>query len=420
MKPLQSNAAGYHSFTTVNSSRVATDADSLPTAILRRNGTSSGVTVTIANLTTGRYSASWTNGAWTTGDHLALDVTAIVGGTTYNLLIPVGWIDSTIAAVEADTQDIQSRLPAALVGGRMDASVGAMQADTLTASALATDAVNEIQSGLATSAGQSTINTTLASIVSTLSTITSRIGAFTGSGVNNVLGFFLALMRKDASTPSDVGGTFSPASDSNEAQAEAIAAIDTGGAGVTGDRSFTVLVTDQDDVPLEGAKVTTRLNADKPAFYTEADGTKDIQRDDGTWQVSIQLWGYDFTAEDLVVNALIEGTTVTYQMTRRVSVSEVPGAVSATFVWTQWGVEQVGQTLYYKMTRVPAGSTGNVFGDGATQTAVSDENAVVTIDPLYPGATYIFWTASSSRTPVKITIAANATDPVDLASLLSS
>lgn len=58
-----------------------------------------------------------------------------------------------VTAVETDTQDIQSRLPAALVSGRIDASVGAMAANTLTASALAADAVTEIQSGLATVSG---------------------------------------------------------------------------------------------------------------------------------------------------------------------------------------------------------------------------------------------------------------------------
>lgn len=53
-------------------------------------------------------------------------------------------IAAATAAIQADTDDIQSRLPAALVGGRMDSSVGAMAANTVTASALATDAVNEI------------------------------------------------------------------------------------------------------------------------------------------------------------------------------------------------------------------------------------------------------------------------------------
>jgi hypothetical protein len=48
------------------------------------------------------------------------------------------------SAIETDTQDIQSRLPAALVGGRMDSSIGAMVANVLSAAALAADAAQEI------------------------------------------------------------------------------------------------------------------------------------------------------------------------------------------------------------------------------------------------------------------------------------
>jgi len=68
---------------------------------------------------------------------------------------------AAVAAVQADTDDIQARLPAALIGGRLDVTVGAMQAGVVTAAAVATDAidadalaasaVSEIQSGLATS-----------------------------------------------------------------------------------------------------------------------------------------------------------------------------------------------------------------------------------------------------------------------------
>lgn len=67
--------------------------------------------------------------------------------TTVNLS---GTTVKTATDVETDTADIQSRLPAALVSGRIDASVGAMATDTLTAAALAADAVTEIQSGLST------------------------------------------------------------------------------------------------------------------------------------------------------------------------------------------------------------------------------------------------------------------------------
>jgi hypothetical protein len=44
-------------------------------------------------------------------------------------------------AIQADTDDIQTRLPAALVSGRMDSSTGAMAASVVTATAIAADAI---------------------------------------------------------------------------------------------------------------------------------------------------------------------------------------------------------------------------------------------------------------------------------------
>lgn len=48
---------------------------------------------------------------------------------------------SALATVQADTDDIQARIPAALVSGRMDVSVGAMAANVLTATAINADAI---------------------------------------------------------------------------------------------------------------------------------------------------------------------------------------------------------------------------------------------------------------------------------------
>src|SRR5574342_308139 len=50
----------------------------------------------------------------------------------------------TAGDIIGDTNDIQTRLPAALVSGRIDASVGAMATDVVTATALAISAVDEI------------------------------------------------------------------------------------------------------------------------------------------------------------------------------------------------------------------------------------------------------------------------------------
>jgi len=77
-------------------------------------------------------------------------------------------LDTQLGGLQSDTNDIQTRLPAALTGGRIDASVGAMAAGVVTAAAIATnaidadaiasDAVTEIQSGLATAAALTTVD----------------------------------------------------------------------------------------------------------------------------------------------------------------------------------------------------------------------------------------------------------------------
>ncbi len=91
-----------------------------------------------------------------------------------------------------DLPNVLSRLPAALVSGRMDSSVGAMAANTLTASALATDAVTEIQSGLSTldaagvrtAVGLATAN--LDTQLDALPTAIENADAILSRGVSNV------------------------------------------------------------------------------------------------------------------------------------------------------------------------------------------------------------------------------------------
>ncbi len=56
---------------------------------------------------------------------------------------------ASVAAVQVDTDDIQSRLPATLVSGRIRAQVEGMDADTVNASALSADAITEITGAVA-------------------------------------------------------------------------------------------------------------------------------------------------------------------------------------------------------------------------------------------------------------------------------
>jgi hypothetical protein len=93
----------------------------------------------------------------TSGRSMVVDASGLVDANTVKVGPSGSGTAQTAGDVIGDTNDIQTRLPAALVSGRMDSSVGAMAANTLTASALATDAVTEMQSGLATSAALATV-----------------------------------------------------------------------------------------------------------------------------------------------------------------------------------------------------------------------------------------------------------------------
>jgi hypothetical protein len=91
---------------------------------------------------------------WTTDERTQIrSILGVATSGTTPTNPSVGILDTirdAVLAVEVDTQDIQGRLPAALVAGRMDASVGAMASSVLTASALASDAATEIATAVRT------------------------------------------------------------------------------------------------------------------------------------------------------------------------------------------------------------------------------------------------------------------------------
>ncbi len=97
------------------------------------------------------------------------------GGGTYDE------VTDSLEGASVDLTPVLNRLPAVLIGGRIDASIGAMAANTLTASALATDAVNEIQSGLATAAVLADVHTDVAAL--SLAWSGAAIAASVASGV---------------------------------------------------------------------------------------------------------------------------------------------------------------------------------------------------------------------------------------------
>jgi hypothetical protein len=97
-------------FTTADpTTGAATDADSTPTVSVARNGTADGaVSVTVTSPATGRYLYSFTVPAdYDAGDHVAVRVTATVGGVTVTTtaletrLVGTDWAADTVAATAA-------------------------------------------------------------------------------------------------------------------------------------------------------------------------------------------------------------------------------------------------------------------------------------------------------------------------------
>lgn len=103
-------------------------------------------------------------------------VDAILVDTGTTLDGKIDTIDTVVDAILVDTgTTLDGRIPAALVSGRMDCSVGAMAANVMTAAAAAADLTTELQSGLATSSALSTLQTTADAIETDTQDIQSRI-----------------------------------------------------------------------------------------------------------------------------------------------------------------------------------------------------------------------------------------------------
>lgn len=97
-------------------------------------------------------------------------------------------------------------------------------ADQVALTAAATTAIRTEMEGTGTKL--SNTYTVVAGMTGQVTALVNRLGGWAGEGVNTVLGAFRALLRKDATLPSDIGGTFSPATDSVEAVQEKLAAVE--------------------------------------------------------------------------------------------------------------------------------------------------------------------------------------------------
>jgi hypothetical protein len=236
--------------------------------------------------------------------------------------------------------------------------------------------------------GDQSLASEVAAVKTDTGNLITRIGAFTGSGINNVLGFLKSLLRKDVSVPSDIGGTYSSATDSQEAQSETldlISPIDTG--------ARTVITTVNDGTnPLESARVRYKKGAERTTVkLTNASGQCEHHMDDGTWEPVITLTGYsDDGLSDLVVDG---DETETYSLTLIEPTPSSPGFSTGYLICRdKKSVRENGAKVSIRIVDIGS-DTGNAMDDEIwTETSSSivalGGDGAVEFEELLQGADY--------------------------------
>ena len=195
----------------------------------------------VANVTTvGSVTGSVTVG--TNNDKTGYSLT--VTPPTAAAIADAVWDEGTAGHTTADTyggrivRSTNSNVGVQITGSNhIAADVHEFQADVLTSNATAASFVTEVQSGLATAANQTTI--------------LARLGGWTGTGLNTILGAFRAIAGKAASlTPTDLssGTTYDNTTDSLEASGGGGDAAWAPGEAGSGDASQSTLLDVQDQV----------------------------------------------------------------------------------------------------------------------------------------------------------------------------
>ena len=125
-----------------------------------------------------------------------------------------------------------------------------------------------------------------ANLPANVDTLLARLGAWTGTGTNTLLGAIKALASKVAAAVSDIGGTFSPADDSLEAIRDRGDAAWLGETG-NGANTITVTVKTAGGIVYEGVKVSLTNQAETTTalvIYTNASGQAVFYVDAGAWR----------------------------------------------------------------------------------------------------------------------------------------
>ena len=331
---------------------------------------------------------------------------------------PDGWPDGSIGdRILISNNNNRSVQVTGAGSGHVAADVHAMQPNVMTADALATNAVAEIQNGLATS-------TALAAVATNVTALVTRIPANWVAGITSLANWLgdIAGKTADSTTRSQInataaGANFNETTDSLEAiRDRGDAAWITGATGQgSGARIVTITVRDPSASPVEAATVRVYRAGETYAGVTNASGVASFSLDDATFTVAITAAGFSFTPVSLVVSGNVS-QTYTLTSTGGVTPSVAPRTTGFWTCLSALGVAEPGAQVTIQASSPPSGSTGLVMED-APRTATADNQGVVQFSNLTKGATYIVYRTGSSR-KYNVVVPANAGDSIALGSIV--
>jgi hypothetical protein len=177
-----------------------------------------------------------------------------------------------------------------------------------------------------------------------------------------------------------------------------LAALGAGAVAGTGARTVTITVNDG-TTALESASVRLTKGAETYVQKTSSVGRVTFNLDDGTWTVAISLAGYTYAGTTLVVDG---DETATYSMTAySISAPASPSLTTGYVVCLGVdGLPELGVSIVAQMTAGP-GDTGYALDTG-TITMFSDANGLAQYAGFVRGASYKFkrgmyrWTSSQT------------------------
>jgi hypothetical protein len=338
---------GYRKRFTTEVAGIATAADSTPTAILYRNGSASGVTVTVSTTAeTGVYLATFTTldvgDSWAKTDHLELLVSATIDGDSgYKAVLcdsdgevdaPMRGTDNANTTVPLDATQTQQAAAAAITAAvaadqiatpdDVSPSIDFAPEITVNPTELSSGSVDAIRDGLATSAKQDEI-----------------LGAIDG--------------------------------------------IDCGGGGLTGDYTLTVTVTDADDSqPIENATVTLSRTGERGAELTDVNGVAVVGLDAATWSWVVRAAGYESRTGTVVISA---NGTLSVELDGIVQPeppepAEAPLCAVTLPVINQYGVRLSGVSVGFKFSGLQPNADPGAVIMSPPPPQVSDGNGVVQVN----------------------------------------